>query len=86
MAIINAQIVSCPTCGAPLRMVDSGYGAVKCTFCGAEVVLNRDDTKDGYVHLSDPASNTPIASVKIPIGWDVKKVIKDLSKDTSRIL
>lgn len=72
MSDIKAKKLSCPCCDAPLHLKDTGYGEVKCDYCGASVYISREDTdKEGNARILNESDNRPLATLNVPIGWDV---------------
>lgn len=86
MSKINLKESKCPVCGAPLKLKDEGYGETTCTYCGAIIYADRDDTSPkGEITLYDEANTKPIASLSLPIGWDVSNSYTNYDKSSLRI-
>lgn len=85
MPNIEVKKLSCPCCGAPLSLKDSGYGEVECEHCHAIVYLNREDTFDGNMTIYNKADGKPLATIIIPIGWEVGDTFVNYNKCTVNI-
>ena len=86
MSKIKDKAIKCPVCGAPLELKDEGYGSTTCPYCRAIVYASRDDASpSGETVIYDQASKKPIASISIPIGWDVVNSFINYDKAIMRI-
>lgn len=86
MSKINLKESKCPVCGAPLKLKDEGYGETTCSYCGAIIYAEREDTSPkGEITLYDETNTKPIATLTLPIGWDVSNAYTSYDKSSLRI-
>ena len=72
MSEIKAKALVCPCCNAPLQLKDTGYGEINCKYCGAILYISREDTDEkGNMQIVNEVDGRPLATINIPIGWDV---------------
>ena len=86
MAKIKIKEVKCPCCGAHLSLKDNGYGEVQCNYCNAIVFISREDTNDkGFMTITNKKDGRAIASICIPLNWDVTDTFINYNKSVLQI-
>lgn len=86
MSEIKVKELKCPVCGAPLKLNDQGYGQTTCEYCRAIVYVDREDTTEaGEIVVYNKDDNKPIATLNIPIGWNIANTFVNYNKATKKI-
>ena len=86
MTKIKIQEMKCPCCGANLSLEDNGYGETICKYCNAIVFISREETNnEGFMTINNKKDGKPIASICIPINWDVADTFIDYNRCTVKI-
>ena len=86
MSEIKVRELKCPVCGAPLKLNDEGYGQTTCEYCRAIVYVDREDTtKAGEIVVYNKDDNKPLATLNIPVGWNIANTFVNYNKATMGI-
>ena len=83
MSEIKVRELKCPVCGAPLKLNDEGYGQTTCEYCRAIVYVDREDTTEaGEIVVYNKDDNKPLATLNIPVGWNIANTFVNYNKAT----
>ena len=86
MANIEVKSIQCPCCGSNVELKDNGYGEMKCQYCNAIIFIDREDTdKNGDMIIYSKDENRPLASINMPLGWNIIDSFVNYAKGTLEI-